>query len=263
MDTMLKAMTLQDILNGMETNITTWLAKSTMTRQQIAERIVEKAENQAFAFREQARMMRAQTLNIKDAQDHRTSRLEQFEADVQHRIDLGGEFTAKKNALLAAGKTEDDDEVRALTLQISQVAKALSTLRANAEFVTLKGSYETASHAYELAKENARQAEATALSLRQSLPALVQALEVYETTKAMAADQARQKVQPFSAQGFLTDIQGDISAAQHDVRAAEDVDRDLTPEAPNDPVADMLAAREAQHADASVLAEFEAAAAKK
>lgn len=261
MEALVKALSVQDIMKSMESQIKSWFVHKTMSRAEIADAIIRKAEEQALMLRDQARKMRAQMLNIKDSGDNRVSRLEQFENDEKKFVTLGGDLYKDREKLLET-LAADDTKVKALDLQMAQVSKALETLRANVEYVTLDGSYETAEKAYELAKKNATEADNTSKSMRESLPALIQALEVYDTTKKLAEDQAHQKVETFSAGNFMKDIQGDIEASMHDVRAAEDVERDLAPEEPNDPVRDMLAAREAEAANAEIMNEFAKAAKK-
>jgi hypothetical protein len=255
-------MNMKDVVSSMGTQIQEWIVKTTMTPQQMADRMIQSKLETALAMRESARKAKTQMMLIKDADGGRVTPLEAFEKKEVDLVALGGRLVKQKNDLLAGGKTEDDPAVKAVTLQIGQASQALQALRANPSYKTLGESYDTASDAYKQALANAQQAEQQYEVLKANLPMLMQALEVYKNAQALKKQSEKDKISPFSADNFMSGVAADVQEQKVALRASEEVDRDLTPEKPNDPVTDMLAAHESENTDAGIMDEFAKAAKK-
>ncbi len=255
MPTLNQSISFNDVLANMGDEFKNVVANLTMTSDQKAKYIVQKALDNALAKRETARRMRSKMILIKDADDASISVLEAYELKEKKLLTVGGELTAKKNAL-------GDKADAALDAQIGQVAKALKDLRDDVTYQTLEESYETAKEAYEIALETANKAEANYKVVSANLPMLVQAFEVYKEAKKDHDDAAAGAKDQFDPNTFMKGVAGDLQNAKADLRAAQDVDRDLDAMKPVDPVADLLAAHDAASVDAGILDEFAKAAKK-
>jgi chromosome segregation ATPase len=262
MPTLNKSITLQDVLADMAGDFKNFVANLTMTPDEKAERIVKKALDRALAARESARQMRTRLILIKNREDTIVTPLESFEDQEAKLIELGGKLTADKKKL-AKDPLENAEKLAALDAQIGQVAQSLKTLRENPAYQTLQESYETASDAYKTALDTANRAETNWKVLKDNLPMLVQAFQVYQEAKKAREQARRGAEEQFDPNTFMNGVAADVNQAKAELRADEDVDRDLDASKPVDPVADMLAQYDAANADAGILAEFEQAAKKK
>lgn len=262
MNTMNKSINFADVLSDMADDFKDYVANLTMTADEKADRIVKKALDRAMAFRVSAREMRLKMILIKDRDDNDITPLESFEDKDADLVKLGVKLTTKLEGL-KEDAVKNADEIRAVEAQLGQISGALKTLRANPAYSTLTESYETAADAYKISLDTANRAETNYKILKDNLPMLVKAFDVYKEANQAREDARAGASEQFDPNTFMAGVAGDVAAAKAELRADEDVDRDLDESKPADPVADMLAAEDAQAADEDIMAEFAKAAKKK
>lgn len=215
--------------------------------------IVEEMGRDVAEKRVLARQIRAKMSAIADPDTATLEPLEAAKARRQKLVDLGGKLLAQSR------DPQNVDRVTALQTQMKQVSIEVQSVTQLID--GQQATYDTLKESYDLAFATYQQALSAFEQARDNGPAILDAIRAHEDALKVR-DQARAGAQKRADASFLTDLQKELSGAQANLRADKELENDLDATNPHS-VDAMLAADEATHVEDSLMAEFEAAAAKR
>ena len=214
------------------------LLASTMSAEDKMKAIIAAMEKDVQAKRVTAREIGAQMRAIADPE---TKALEPLES-----------AKARRESLVALGAQNLNNKTR--LGQISQEIKAVDAL-----IESQQGTYDTLAEAYATAKANYEIALSALDSARSNGPAMIAAINAHKQALE-TKDKARQTQQSPDVT-FIKDLTKELENAKAQARTDRELEKDLDATQPTS-IDQALAKMDAESVDASLMAEFQAAAGK-
>lgn len=213
------------------------LLASTLSPEEKLAQIQDVLEGQVQQKRKLAREIGAQMRAIADPETKDLEALEAMQARRAKLVKLGGTLVDKPEKAAQLG-------------QISQEVKAL-----DGQIKAQEATYDTLKESYELSKANYQQALSALETVRNNGQAMLKAIEAHKQALKMR-DQAQSQDEVDTS--FLSELQGELSQVQAELRTDEEIDEDLDATS-SFSVDSALSKMDAASVDNDLMAEFQAA----